>query len=59
MACPGRVYAAAIMKLLVAQVITQYDIELLDKHQKRWWIWRSSMLPVENIVVAFKHRTNL
>ncbi|KAL5437920.1 hypothetical protein PMIN06_010389 [Paraphaeosphaeria minitans] len=56
MACPGRVYAAAIMKLLVAQVITEYDIELVDKQEQRWWVWRSSMLPKDKTIVAFKPR---
>lgn len=44
------------MKLLVAQVITEFDIELVDKHEKRWWVWRTSMLPTANTIVAFKPR---
>jgi hypothetical protein len=53
---PGRFYAAAIMKLLVAQVILNYDVELVNKDAKRWWTWRSSMLPLEGTLVKFTAR---
>ncbi|OAL53550.1 cytochrome P450 [Pyrenochaeta sp. DS3sAY3a] len=56
MACPGRFYAAAIMKLLVAQIILNYDVGLVDKDAKRWWTWRSSMLPLEGTLVKFTVR---
>ncbi|KAF2472307.1 cytochrome P450 [Lindgomyces ingoldianus] len=54
MACPGRYYAAAIMKLIVAQVIQNYDCSLADPEALRWWTWRSSMLPKESTMIIFR-----
>ncbi|KAF1852230.1 cytochrome P450 [Cucurbitaria berberidis CBS 394.84] len=53
MTCPGRFYAAVVMKLLVAQVVLNYDFELMDKGTRRCWTWRSSMLPMESTLVKF------
>ena len=53
---PGRYYAAAVMKTMLAQVIIQYDCELVDKEAPRWFTWRSSMLPKEKTMVVFHPR---
>lgn len=56
MPSPGRYYAAAIMKIIVAEINLDFDIELEDKDARRWWTWRSSMLPMENTRVKFSAR---
>ncbi|KAL1962096.1 hypothetical protein VTN77DRAFT_563 [Rasamsonia byssochlamydoides] len=56
MACPGRYYAAAVMKMMLAQVILHYDCELVDKDAPRWFTWRSSMLPLAKTMVIFRPR---
>ncbi|KAI1400860.1 cytochrome P450 [Hypoxylon fuscum] len=56
MACPGRIYAAAVMKIILAQIILNYDCELVDPTASRWFTWRSSMLPKANTKVVFSVR---
>jgi cytochrome P450 len=54
MACPGRFYATAVMKVITAQVLLQYDTELVHGKENRFLEWRSTMLPKSNIEVRFK-----
>ncbi|KAI1775359.1 cytochrome P450 [Hypoxylon cercidicola] len=56
MACPGRYYAAAVMKVIVAQVVLHYDCALVDPDATRWFTWRSSMLPKKDTMVIFTPR---
>ena len=53
---PGRFYAAAVIKVMLAQVILNYDCELVDKNARRWFTWRSSTLPKEKAMVIFHPR---
>ena len=53
---PGRYYASAVMKIMLAQVIRNYNCKLLDTEAKRWFTWRSSMLPKKHIKVIFTRR---
>lgn len=53
---PGRFYAAAVIKIMLAQVILNYDCELVDKNARRWFTWRSSTLPKEKAMVIFHPR---
>ncbi len=55
---PGRFYGAAVMKVMLAQIILQYDCELVDKEASRWFTWRSSMLPRETTMVKFRPRSS-
>ncbi|KAI0101984.1 cytochrome P450 [Nemania sp. FL0031] len=48
MACLGRYYAVAVMKIILGQIIMYYNLELVDKEASRWFTWRSSMLPRSN-----------
>ncbi|KAL9636718.1 MAG: hypothetical protein Q9204_002142 [Flavoplaca sp. TL-2023a] len=54
MSCPGRFYAAAVIKVILAQIILHYDCELVDKNAARWFTWRSSMLPKPRTMVTFR-----
>ncbi|KAK6212824.1 hypothetical protein LQW54_004913 [Pestalotiopsis sp. IQ-011] len=54
MACPGRFYATAIMKMITGQIVLNYDCELQEPEAPRWFTWRSSMLPKASTMVAFK-----
>ncbi|KAH8593607.1 cytochrome P450 [Bisporella sp. PMI_857] len=56
MACPGRFYASAIIKIMLAQIIATYDVELVDKEAPRYFTWRSSMLPKAKTMVVFAPR---
>ncbi|KAI3317916.1 cytochrome P450 [Xylariaceae sp. AK1471] len=53
MSCPGRYYATAVMKVIMAQVLLNYDCELDDAQQSRCISWRSTVLPRKSTMVHF------
>ncbi|KAI0406390.1 hypothetical protein F4802DRAFT_113734 [Xylaria palmicola] len=53
MACPGRYYAAAVMKVIISQIIASYDMKFVDADASRWFTWRSTMLPRKDTMVIF------
>ncbi|EOA80779.1 hypothetical protein ACJQWK_09841 [Exserohilum turcicum] len=53
MACPGRFYASAVMKVILGQMILNYDCELLNPNEKRLFTWRSTILPKPSAKVVF------
>ncbi|KAG8158165.1 hypothetical protein KVR01_011926 [Diaporthe batatas] len=53
MACPGRFYAAAVMKAVLGQVILNYNCELAEPGSPRWFIWRANRLPKATTAVIF------
>ncbi|KAI0481793.1 cytochrome P450 [Xylaria cf. heliscus] len=53
MACPGRYYATAVMKVILAQIILNYDCKLEDAQKPRWFSWRSTILPRKSTLVNF------
>ncbi|KAF2177798.1 cytochrome P450 [Zopfia rhizophila CBS 207.26] len=50
---PGRYYAAAVMKVILAQIIVNYDCDLVHSDDSRWITWRSSMIPKGSTKVVF------
>ncbi|KAI1346843.1 cytochrome P450 [Xylaria sp. FL0043] len=52
-ACPGRFYAVSVMKLIIGQMILNYDCELVDKEAPRSFNWRSSTFPRRSTKVVF------
>jgi cytochrome P450 len=56
MACPGRYYAAAFMKVVVGQIIMNYDLKLVEPGAPRWMTWRAAMLPLGKTMVMFTPR---
>ncbi|CAH0025296.1 unnamed protein product, partial [Clonostachys rhizophaga] len=56
MACPGRYYAAAAMKVILGKVIMNYDCELLRPDEPRWLRWRSTTLPKQSTKAIFTPR---
>jgi cytochrome P450 len=55
---PGRYYAAAVMKVVLAQIIRDYDCSLVDPGARRWFTWRSTTLPRPGTKVVFSPREN-
>ena len=41
------------MKVMLTQIILNYDCVLVDKDAPRWFTWRSSMIPREKTLVIF------
>ncbi|KAK5652129.1 hypothetical protein OQA88_10771 [Cercophora sp. LCS_1] len=54
--CPGRYYAAALTKVIIAQVIANYDLELVKPEAPRWFTWRSSTIPREDTMMVFRRQ---
>ncbi|EQL03607.1 cytochrome P450 [Ophiocordyceps sinensis CO18] len=57
MACPGRYYASAFMKVVVAQLLLNYDFTLVNPEAPRWISWRVARIPRPWTKVAFTPRT--
>ncbi|KAK0654525.1 cytochrome P450 [Cercophora samala] len=55
-ACPGRFYAAAAAKVIMSQIISKYDMRMVDKDAKRWWSLRSTIVLREDVMVEFTPR---
>ncbi|KAM7192968.1 cytochrome P450 [Naviculisporaceae sp. PSN 640] len=56
MACPGRYYATAFMKTVVAQLLLDYDFKLAEPDSKRWISWRIAKIPKPWTKVVFVPR---
>ncbi|KAL7927017.1 cytochrome P450 [Trichoderma austrokoningii] len=55
-ACPGRFYATAVMKTLLALFITKYDMRLEDKAATRYFAWRTFIYPYASTKVTLRPR---
>ncbi|KAF8220171.1 cytochrome P450 [Tricholoma matsutake] len=54
-ACPGRFFAAEMLKLTLAHIIMNYDVKLEGEHPKNTWIL-STCLPNTTAEVMFRKR---
>ncbi|KAL6876964.1 cytochrome P450 [Trichoderma novae-zelandiae] len=55
-ACPGRFYATAVMKTLLALFITKYDMQLEDPKAARYFAWRTFIYPYASTKVVLHPR---
>ena len=53
---PGRFYASAFMKMVVAQLLMNYDFALAEPDAKRWFPWRAAKVPRMETKVMFTRR---
>ncbi|OCL05803.1 cytochrome P450 [Glonium stellatum] len=54
--CPGRFYAAAILKLVLARMLVDYDCELQKMRGSRSYQWRSSLVPKRSVKLMVRNR---
>lgn len=54
-ACPGRFFAADVMKVMLVHVVTNYDVKLEGEHPKNRWFIRSC-IPSTTGEVMFRKR---
>jgi cytochrome P450 len=54
-ACPGRFFAAEMLKLTLAHIIMNYDVKLEGEHPKNTWIL-STCIPSTTGEVIFRKR---
>ena len=53
---PGRFYAAALAKLVIAHLVDEYDFHLVNPEAPRWFTWRTCRIPREDVMVVFTPR---
>lgn len=53
---PGRFYSAVATKLIMAHVLKTFDCSLKNGHMKTATIWRSYVLPRDDVLVQFSPR---
>ena len=54
--CPGRFYASAAIKSMVAHLLLNYDMKFANQNQKRTFSWRTAVVPVSNVELLFRRR---
>lgn len=54
---PGRFHAAFVIKIVISQMLLQYDMHLEDENARRSWFWETFALPYESTRIVFKERT--
>ncbi|KAF2014336.1 cytochrome P450 [Aaosphaeria arxii CBS 175.79] len=58
-ACPGRFYASSILKLLVGNIIMNFDIDIdavYMEEKRRTFIWRTAVVPRASIHLGVRRR---
>jgi cytochrome P450 len=58
-ACPGRFFAADVLKLMLIHIVMNYDINLVGKHPKNMWILGRSCIPSSTGEVMFRKRARM
>jgi cytochrome P450 len=54
-ACPGRFFAADVLKLMLVHIVVNYDVKLEGEHPKNMWFLRSC-IPSTTAKVMFRKR---
>ncbi|KAI1120565.1 cytochrome P450 [Nemania abortiva] len=54
--CPGRFYSAVATKLILAHILKNFDCQLLGQNKRKSTIWRSYVLPREDVLIRFSPR---
>ena len=52
--CPGRFYASAVMKVIISQIVANYDCKLVDPRatEEVMWVMRSAQVPKHGVKVV-------
>ncbi|KJZ69548.1 hypothetical protein HIM_11061 [Hirsutella minnesotensis 3608] len=53
-ACPGRFYASLVLKLMMSQILCEWECSMPDTTSPRSLSWRSSVVPREGTQVMFR-----
>ncbi|KAI0867248.1 cytochrome P450 [Hypoxylon argillaceum] len=57
--CPGRFYSSVVTKLIAAHVLKTFDCTPMSQNVEKYTIWRSYILPKEDVLVRFTPRQQL
>ncbi|KZZ88360.1 cytochrome P450 [Moelleriella libera RCEF 2490] len=56
LACPGRIYASVVIKLILVELLKRFSLELRDPAANTRWYWETFTLPYETTRVIFRPR---
>ncbi|EED20038.1 cytochrome P450, putative [Talaromyces stipitatus ATCC 10500] len=57
LACPGRHHASLVLKLVVATLLVDYELELDAKRSRRHWMWESFSIPYNSTRLVLRRRS--
>ncbi|KAK8104722.1 cytochrome P450 [Apiospora kogelbergensis] len=52
--CPGRFYAASVLKMMVGSMLQDYDFAVKAPQGKRVFTWRSAIVPRSDVVIEIR-----
>ncbi|PQE22390.1 cytochrome P450 protein [Rutstroemia sp. NJR-2017a WRK4] len=56
LACPGRFHASLVMKMVVAYLISNFDMRLENDRENVRWMWETFTMPYEKTRILMKER---
>ena len=56
LACPGRLHAALVMKLVMAKLLQEYDLSLEKPGARTRWYWETFTMPYQNTRMVLTER---
>ncbi|KAK2615929.1 hypothetical protein N8I77_002650 [Diaporthe amygdali] len=48
LACPGRIHASLVIKMVVSQLLMKYNLRLKDENARTRWSWETFTMPYES-----------
>ncbi|KAL5392300.1 hypothetical protein DPSP01_000814 [Paraphaeosphaeria sporulosa] len=56
LACPGRVHASTVIKIVILQILQRFDISLENEQERRMWSWETFTMPYESTRFVLKEK---
>ncbi|KAJ3571855.1 hypothetical protein NPX13_g5235 [Xylaria arbuscula] len=56
LACPGRAHASLVIKMVVSELLLNYDLSLENEKAQTRWSWETFTMPYESTRVSLKQR---
>ncbi|KAJ5636491.1 cytochrome P450 [Penicillium longicatenatum] len=54
--CPGRWYASRTIKQILAHLVMEYELELVDEKSPRSFVWTTAVVPRSGVMLRIKKR---
>ncbi|KAI0410415.1 putative cytochrome P450 [Xylaria grammica] len=58
LACPGRIQASLVIKMVLSELLLNYDLSLENDKARTRWSWETFTMPYESTRVSLKRRTD-
>ncbi|KAI9640836.1 hypothetical protein NHQ30_010677 [Ciborinia camelliae] len=56
LACPGRFHASLVMKLVIAHLVSNFDMRLENEKENVRWMWETFTMPYEKTRILMRER---